>query len=237
MNKVFIGYDHRQPISYNVLQYSIISTAKQPVEITPLVLPQLPINRQGLTPFTYSRFLVPYLCDYKGWALFLDADMLVVSDIGELFSLADESKAIMVVQNEKRFEWASVMLFNCQRCQFLSVENIEKANDLHRLTWLDDDRIGTLPSEWNHLVGYDPERKDVKLIHYTQGIPAFPETIKSEHSEIWGKVARESMSARPWAELMGNSVHAVELSDGSKVPRLTFGEKRIAEMIRAQANA
>jgi lipopolysaccharide biosynthesis glycosyltransferase len=115
MLKVFIGYDHRQPISYNVLQHSVFRNSSKPVSITALKIDQLPIGRTGLTPFTFSRFLVPYLCDYKGWALFLDSDILVKGDIAELFNLSDDKYTVMVSKNEKRFEWASVMLFNNEK--------------------------------------------------------------------------------------------------------------------------
>ena len=111
--KIFIGYDGRQPISYTVLQSSIIRRTSEPVSIAPLVLKTLPIKRQGLTPFTFSRFLVPHLCHYEGWALFLDIDILLLDDISKLFRLADDKYAIMVSKNEHKFEWASVMLFNC----------------------------------------------------------------------------------------------------------------------------
>ena len=77
MLNVFIGYDPRQPVAYNVLQHSIVRHASEPVAITPLILKQLPIERRGLTEFTFSRFLVPYLCGFKGMAVFLDADMVV----------------------------------------------------------------------------------------------------------------------------------------------------------------
>ncbi len=81
---IFIGYDPRQAVAYNVLQYSLLSRSSRPLSITPLVLETLPIGRQGLTPFTYSRFLVPWLCNYEGWGLFLDLDMLALGDISEV---------------------------------------------------------------------------------------------------------------------------------------------------------
>ena len=86
--------------------------ATRPVAITPLVIEQLPITRRGLTAFTYTRFLVPWLCDFEGSALYLDIDMLALADIAELFDLMDDS-AVMVSKNRLRYEWASVMLFNC----------------------------------------------------------------------------------------------------------------------------
>lgn len=219
MLKVFIGYDHRQPISLNVLASSIYTRASQPVSITPLVLPQLPITREGLTPFTYSRFLVPYLCNYEGWALFLDLDMIVLDDIAKLFELKDDKYAVMVSKNDLKFERASMMLFNCDKCRMLTPAFIESSPRLHDISWVDDSLVGDLPREWNHLVGYDAPREDPKLVHYTQGVPAFKETQLSEHADKWFLEHQKMNFVKPWLELMGNSVHAVGLPDGSRVPK------------------
>ena len=216
--RIFIGYDSRQPISLNVLQSSLYTRSSKPLAITPLVIEQLPIKRTGLTPFTFSRFLVPWLCDYKGWALFLDLDMVVVDDIAKMFEMADDKYGVMVSKNAIRFEWTSAMLFNCEKCQILTPEYIEEANGLHGISWLDEESIGSLPNDWNHLVGYDEPRDDAKLIHYTQGVPAFPETADSEHAKVWMDEHQRMNSVTNWMELMGNSVHAAELN-GQRVPK------------------
>lgn len=218
INQVFIGYDDRQPVSYQVLHSSIVRQAKRPVSITPLIFEHLPVTKQGLTPFTFTRFIVPWLCDYKGWGLFLDADMLLTTDISELFSLKDDQYDVMVVKNEKRFEWASVMLFNNEKCQKLTPDFINNTEKLHLMEWADN--IGSLPSEWNHLVGYDEPRDDAKLIHYTQGVPCFPETATSEHADVWNQELERTISAMPWPILMGQSVHAT-VHEGKLVPKFT----------------
>jgi len=219
--RVFIGFDHRQPVSYNVLQQSIYSLSSKPVAITPIVITQLPFKRVGLTPFTFTRFLVPWLCDYKGWALFLDIDMLLKDDVSKLFDLADDKYAVMVSKNTKRFEWASLMLFNCahKANKVLTPEYCEKAEGLHGISWCKEEQIGALPGEWNHLVGYDKPNEDAKLVHYTQGVPCFNETIDSEHAQIWHETHKLTNFAHPWVELMGQSVHAVMGDDGKLVPR------------------
>jgi lipopolysaccharide biosynthesis glycosyltransferase len=221
--RIFVGYDHRQPVAFTTLAYSIYSKSSKPVSITPLVITQLPLKRTGLTPFTFSRFMVPYLCGYKGWGLFLDIDIILNDDISKLFDLADDRYSVLVAKNEKRFEWASVMLFNNAKCQFLTPEYIETADDLHRISWCNDEDIGSLPPEWNHLVGYDSRRETPSLIHYTQGIPAFPETDNSEHADLWFQNLKESTSATSWVNLMGTSVHSAILNIGEgmelKVPR------------------
>ena len=206
--RVFIGWDHRQPISYTVLQQSIIEHATRPVQITPLVLDTLPIKRQGLTPFTFSRFLVPWLCDYRGDALFLDVDMLVRADLAELFELADPRYAVMVSKNELKFEWASAILFNCELCRQLTPEYVEMTPALHKIGWLKDEEIGDFPREWNHLVGYDKPREDARLVHFTQGIPFYTETRDTEYAEEWHQVLNRAVHSAPWFALMGQSIHA-----------------------------
>ncbi len=218
--RIFIGFDDRQPVSFTTLATSIYRRCRRPVAITPLVLPTLPLKRTGLTPFTWSRFLVPHLCNFKGWALFLDIDMILQGDISELFDLADDKYAVMVSKNDLRFEWASAMLFNCghpsNAC--LTPETIETAKALHGLQWLKEEEIGGFPAEWNHLVGYDKPRSDAKLVHFTQGVPAYPETSDSEYAKEWMAELDAGCSTQPWVTLMGNSVHA-KMMNGQLVPK------------------
>ena len=108
MLRIFVGHDPLQPASTTVLVHSIISRASKPVCVTPLSLKTLPIKRRGLTEFTYSRFLTPYLCDYQGWSLFLNAHMLVLEDIAKLFELAD---------GQKQAEAGMVLVDIIQQCQ------------------------------------------------------------------------------------------------------------------------
>jgi lipopolysaccharide biosynthesis glycosyltransferase len=227
MLRIFIGYDPRQPIAYNVLQFSIMRRASVPVSITPLVKETLPpINRPGLTPFTWSRFLVPYLCNYEGWALFLDTDMMVRDDIANLFKLIDPQYSVMVSKNALAFEWASAILFNCAKCKILTPEFINETKvGLHNMAWLPEQEVGGFPGEWNHLVGYDEERDDARLIHYTQGIPWFPETAKCEYADLYHREWQAFVHTESWKTLMGNSVHTCEIN-GELLPK--FHLKKVA---------
>ena len=207
MLKIFIGFDDRQAVSYHVLSASIMKHASQPVSITPLILSTLPMRRRGLTPFTYSRFICPHLCDYKGKSVFLDADILLRGDICELAELAPDICEVSVVKNRLRFEWSSVMVFNNELCRRLTPDAIddERYNPLG-LGWAES--IGELPAEWNHLVGYDDPNPHARLVHFTQGVPAWPETMNCEHAMEWRSTMLELIQAKPWAEIMGSSVHA-----------------------------
>jgi len=223
--RIFIGYDHRQAVAYNVLQFSILRRAALPVAITPIVLPTLPLTRQGLTPFTFSRFLVPWLCDFRGWALFMDIDYLCLADISGLFRLADERYAAMVSKNVKRFEWASMILFNCGHPANATltpdyVQDPQRCRAPHGLDWLAPELVGDLPREWNHLVGYDPPRKDAKLVHYTQGMPIYEETSGSEYAAEWMSEHEVSNETQGWQELMAGSIHAANTATGRRVAKL-----------------
>lgn len=205
MLRVFVGVDHRQHIAYTVLHHSIVTRSSQPVAVIPLLLRQLPLKRRGLTDFTYSRYLVPYLCDYTGTAIFVDADFLCLTDICELFALADNRYSVQVVQSKMRFEWPSLMLFNCDRCQALSLDYIEN-QEPQSLNW---GTVGALPPEWNHLVGYDdPNGPPAKMVHYTQGIPAFLEMKGMPYYDDWQAELGACLDTCSWLELMGQSVHA-----------------------------
>ena len=189
MVRVFIGFDPRETIAFHVLSQSIHARASQPVSITPIMLSQLKLlmtrERDSLqsTDFSFSRFLTPHLCDYKGWAVFMDCDMLVLDDIVNLWNLRDDSYAVQVVKHnhipkedtkflsapQTRYEkknWSSVMLLNCSKCKALTPEYVNSASglELHRFHWLDGDHlIGDIPHAWNHLVAYDP-REPIKKI-------------------------------------------------------------------------
>jgi hypothetical protein len=206
--RIFIGVDPRQPVALTVLMDSIYWRASRPVAITPLVLSQLPIKRQGLTQFTFSRFLPPWLCGFRGWSIFMDADILVTGDIAELLDAADDAYDVQVMQEQPRFEWPSVMLFNNARCQTLTPEYIDSPdNKLYDFAWAKN--IGSFPAQWNRCVPYGKQEGPAKLYHFTQGIPVWPETRGNyPEDELWIRQHRHANSTVEWKELMGNSVHA-----------------------------
>ena len=212
--QVFIGYDQRQPVAFQVLAHSIWKRASKPVTITRLDIRQLPIERQGLTEFTYSRYLVPWLCGFHGKALFLDADMLCLADVAELFDM-EVNSPVSVVKSENRFEWPSMMLFNNPLCRYAFGHGLNtpdfsfiEEGKPQNFEWAGGaDNVGKLPPEWNHIVPYDGENPDAKIIHYTQGIPCFPETEGCEWGEAWRQEAQDAMSTVSWEAIMGKSVH------------------------------
>ncbi len=223
MIRVFIGYDSVEAVAYSVLSYSINARASRPVQIAPVMLTQLEgvfrrseRNPLQSTDFSFSRFLVPYLCGYKGWAIFMDCDMLAREDFAKLWELRDDRYAVQVVKHthvpkeETKFlgavqtkyekkNWSSVMLMNCERCTALTPDFVNSATglELHQFKWLpDDSHIGELPPQWNHLVGYDAYREAASLVHFTIGGPWFPDYANCEYSGEWF-AERDRMLAAP----------------------------------------
>ncbi len=220
--RVFIGYDRREEVAVNVLTDSFQAHASVPLLIGQVRLDQLggvysrPRDPKQSTDFSFSRFLVPWLAGYSGWALFIDADMLCLGDIAELWALRDERYAVQVVKHRHECEqglkfqgmpqtpyarknWSSVMLFQCDRCRALTPELVNTASglELHQFQWLPDGEIGELPAEWNVLVGVQPVPASAKVLHYTLGGPWFDDCTAMAEADRWLR-AREAMN-RPLA--------------------------------------
>jgi len=214
--KIFVGWDSREDIAYQVCKHSILKHTNAEVEVIPLKqhkLKQEKIYRRerdtlSSTEFTFTRFLVPYLMNYQGWALFVDCDFLFLDDIEELFKLADPNYAVMVVKHNyqpkeglkmdgkqqlpyPRKNWSSLVLWNCGHIKnqnlTLEVVNTELGSFLHRFTWLDDSDIGEIHHEWNWLVNWYKEPTDgkPKALHYTEGGPWFDNYVNCEYGALW----------------------------------------------------
>jgi len=207
---IFIGYDPREAVAYHTCVNSIIRHASKPVAIIPLALnlfeDYTETHTDGSNQFIYSRFLVPHLMNYEGWAIFMDGDMIVRDDIVELWESRNLYMDVMVVkhdyqtkmtekylgsknENYPRKNWSSVIMWNCATYpnRQLTPEFVQRSTgaELHRFTWLEDRRIGDLPKEWNWLPDEYGENKDAKLLHYTLGTPCFHEFADTPQGSEW----------------------------------------------------
>lgn len=182
--RVFIGWDSREDIAYQVARRSLLRHATIPVEVVPLKLQDLiekgiytrDVDPLAATEFTYSRFLTPHLAGFQGWALFVDCDFLFFGDVARLEQYMNPDHAVACVHHDytpkeatkmdgvpqsayPRKNWSSFMLFNCAHpsTRQLTVEkvNSESGAYLHRMQWAKDDEIGAVPNAWNWLEGWN----------------------------------------------------------------------------------
>lgn len=229
---IYLGFDQREAAAFAVARSSIQRRLSQPIKVCGLVLDEL--RAQGLyrrthkvhgnqlwdvtsgapmaTEFAVSRFLVPHLARDEGWALFLDADMLVLGDLAELFDAADDRFAVMCVKHDyapqnaikmdgvaqtiyPRKNWSSLVLFNCNHAAnaalTLDLVNTLPGRDLHRFCWLADDLIGALDPKWNWLVGHSSPAIDPEIVHFTEGGPWFPGFEDVPYAAAWRDELRD----------------------------------------------
>lgn len=204
MFNIYIGHDSNQPQNTDVCEASIRKYNKDVKihRIEKKEVEKLGFSRDtdGSTEFTYTRFLTPYLSDYKGYSLFCDSDFVWLCDPEELLGYIDKGDAVSVVKHDKmpvrskikmegknnesydRKWWSSLMLFNCEHqfCKRLNISSVNTltAASLHRLYWAVAS-IGSIPVEYNYLVGYYGYDIVPKALHFTDGTPAY-ETYERE---------------------------------------------------------
>jgi len=181
--KVFVGYDSREDIAWQVCRHSILRHADRDVTVLPLRQPAVrelglytrPLDVNSSTEFSLTRFLTPYLAATAGWVLFCDCDFLYTGDVRDVLEGLDPSKALYCVHHDytpthavkmdgkvqttyPRKNWSSFMLFNCDhpdvKALTPAVVNTAAPAYLHRFEWVKDaSAIGALALEWNFLEG------------------------------------------------------------------------------------
>ena len=158
---IYVGFDQAEAVAYHTFCQSVIERASVPVSFHPLALSNMKDYKEkhtdGSNEFIYSRFLVPHLQSYRGWAIFCDGDMVCQRDISNLWDLRDDRYAVRVVQHDYRTKypvkylgarnddyprknWSSVILFNCAHPgnRYLTPGYVERTAGkvLHRFGWL-----------------------------------------------------------------------------------------------------
>jgi hypothetical protein len=187
MLKIYIGYDSRENIAYQVCRHSLQRHASTELEIYPLKQASLrelglytrDVDTMASTEFSLTRFLTPYLAAHAGWSIFVDCDFLFTADICGILTGIDPAKAVHVVQHDysprgvmkmdgktqttyPRKNWSSFMLFNGShpdlRVLTPEIVNNSAPSFLHRLSWVSSDSaIGALDLRWNFLEGEYPK--------------------------------------------------------------------------------
>lgn len=202
MIKLFTGWDEREAIGWNVFVNSVLSRSSDHVSIIPLLQQY---QGDGSNAFTYSRFLIPAIKSYEGWAIFADGcDMVCLGDIAELWKMRNKKYAVQVVKHEyktkdkikyrgtemecanvdyERKNWSSLMLINCSHRDWLDIGPMSIFN--HKFENLLDEDIGELNTEWNWLCDEYGGSDDAKILHWTCGIPGFKEYRDTPMAEKW----------------------------------------------------
>jgi hypothetical protein len=214
MIPIFIGYDPRESVGFYVLCHSILENTEAVVSITPLTGYQFDATNR----FSYERWKIPALCNYRGWALYMESDMVLRPGadleevVGGVFHLRDTAVALVPHDYRTKFDrkyfnqpnrdyprknWSSFMLINCAHAAWQRDLPWTDGAALHRFSFLRDDQIAVLPRRWNHLVGEYAPDPAARLLHFTIGIPplwTYGEAHKDECQEWYDARTRMLMA-------------------------------------------
>lgn len=212
--KVFIGTDESQWLGVKVLQYSILKYCPCPVvfdtmEHVEVPSPKDPAN-QPRTEFSFKRFSIPRLCEYKGKAIYLDADMLVFRNIQDLWDLPFKGARILHAPSPdpSRPKQFSVLLMNCSELRWDLAEIVKGLDEgqydyerlMKELCIEPPEAIrAEVPMEWNSLEQYSPD--GTALIHYTD-----------MHTQPW--VSHRNPNGLVWVESLLEAIKAGFVSRG-----------------------
>jgi len=206
--RIYVGTDRSQLLAVAVLEHSIRRHTRRPVQVCPLIdldLPEPRDIRQGSrTNFSFARFAIPELAGYRGRALYLDADMLVFRDIGELWDIPLDGASVAIQQEipehavshqkagapARRVKQCSVMLIDCARAGW-DVHRIVAGLDgrytyeelMYELCVLPESEVRyAVPFEWNSLEHFD---ETTCLIHYTDMDTQPWVSAHNRHGRLW----------------------------------------------------
>lgn len=182
MIRVFIGTEPKTEIARKVLQYSIKKFTSSKVEFFPMMGEDWILRPpSGIgTGFSLFRWDIPKRCDYKGFAIYLDADQLVLYDIKDLWEsdihYPNEKCSCWCTYRNPRTPETSVMLIDCEKAKFnqdpldkiLKILNTQSNRNTYIKVMhaLNHQHIPQqIPESWNSLNKF--ERDKTKLLHFT----------------------------------------------------------------------
>ena len=212
--RIFIGTDDSQVVPTAVLKHSILSRTRAEVDLRDLHNLGTGLEHRFYTGFSFYRWGIPWICDFKGRAIYLDADIVVLCDIQELWDLSLNGHSHLARPRPRfrirrlRFQrlggaYASVMLIDCARARDWTFEGWceRAANDqafYRQAMWClpgspTATGRGDLPKAFNDLDHHEPGQ--TKVIHYTN-LPAQPwKRTGHTHERVFRRSLRETYQA------------------------------------------
>ena len=132
------------------------------------------------TGFSFFRYHIPELCQYVGKAIYLDADMVCLSDISALYEMDMQGKGVLSKIKDQTSYYTSCMVLDAEKLKHWKIKEWALLINAGLTSYtgimsgdptgINHDDFGPLDSLWNSFDRFD-ER--TKLIHYTT-VPTQP---------------------------------------------------------------
>jgi hypothetical protein len=178
--RIYVGAAESEQLAFRVLEHSIKRHTGLEVEMRTIdnSLAAAPSDVRYLpyTNFSYGRFAIPKLAGYQGRAIYMDSDMIVFRDIGELWSTPFNGAKILVEETNPatdKGKITAVMLMDCAALTWDPDEIVAGLgarydyNELMSMAPLLSAGMlqDRLPVGWNALDYID---ENTRLLHYTK---------------------------------------------------------------------
>lgn len=187
--KIFVGCDPNNCDleQMMVLDYSVRKHTQHPVEIVWMQLSHNPDSpwytnqethegwhtEKWATPFSGFRWAIPESCNFQGRAIYMDADVVVLCDIAELWAHPKSEEAIVIAKGGKNSARLCTCVWDCEKArQYLpSLKEIQADPDSHKkLMQLLKDKpelVQPYQDSYNNIDGEGLEIEQIKILHYS----------------------------------------------------------------------
>ena len=206
--RIFIGTDDTQELGARIFEYSVRRHSDAPVVFDRMEKVTWPYPKDGKnypgTNFSFHRFAIPKLAGYQGRALYVDADMLVLRDIRELWNTPFDGASVLCAapSDENRRRQLSVMLMDCSQLNWDVEKIITEGLDAGKFNYDEliyglciepEDKVkDTIAPQWNSLEKYEPGKTG--LIHYTEMEKQPWLSRRNKNGWLWLEYLRDAMS-------------------------------------------
>ncbi len=187
--KVFVGCDPNNCDleQMMVLDYSIHKHTTAPVEIIWMQLSRDPdsywysnpeVNEgwnttKWVTPFSGFRWAIPDYCDYSGKAIYMDADVVVLSDLAELWVHPIKRKSIVAAKGKKHIRRLCTCVWDCKKAKSYlpDIESLRTDAYSHRkmMDFIKNNPYLVQPfrDTYNCIDGESLPIEKIKILHYS----------------------------------------------------------------------
>ena len=238
--RVFVGCDPNNCDleQMMVLDYSIHKHTSLPVDIVWMQLSRNPNSYwysnpetgegwntiEWATPFSGFRWAIPDYCDFSGKAIYMDADVVVLSDLAELWRHPIEGECIVAAKTNADMARLCTCLWDCDVAKnvVLPIEQLKNDVNAHKtmmsMIEKNPQLVEPYQDSYNCVDGEALAIEDMKILHYSDMGTQF------SHKYAIERVEQEGFSHWFDGEIMPHPrIELVELFDSYYNEALTAG--------------